>query len=158
VILAPRARAAVAWPVPSVELQSVLPSRAAARRSIVRALKLEAEVDAWDRARPEDTLIVDVPRGWVWLHDVKIEMTGNALLFTTLVARATQANRIASKKDLNFALAGPHAASNTASMAKMKAEGVMKEHLLAAGIPAPEVIFRAPKGGYAYDGHAFVGE
>lgn len=158
VIVAPRSRATVRWPVPSVVAESMMPDRLAVRRAIVRELRLESEVDARDRARAQDTLIVDVSRDSVWLHGVKIEVSGAPHLFTLLVAKATQAGLTAARDDLNTKLAGKGAATNTAANAKSKAERLMKEALAAAGVAVPAAIFASKGGGYVYAGHAFVGD
>jgi hypothetical protein len=130
--------------MPSVRVESMVPDRQAMRRAIVREMHLESEVDARDRARPQDTLIIDVPSNTVWLHGTKINISGAPYLFTLLVARATQANRVAAKNDLITKLAGQSGARNAASNAKMKAERLMKAQLKAAEVPVPGAIF-APK-------------
>jgi hypothetical protein len=156
VILAPRARSATPWPLPNVELESLVPDRATARRAIVRALKLESEVDARDRAQPQDTLIVDVPRHAIWLHAVEIRLSDSLFLFVELVAAATQGGGIASQEELTTKLSRKGAAENTARVAKGKAEKAMKSQLLAAGVTPPRALFLAIKGGYQYAGAAFV--
>ena len=158
IILAPRSRAAVRWAMPSTVVESMMPDCLAVRRAVVRELHLESEVDARDRARAQDTLIVDEPRGSVWLHGVKIEVSGAPYLFTLLVAKATRAGLPASRDDLNTKLAGKGAATNTAANAKSKAERLMKEALAAAGVAVPSAVFGSKGGGYIYVGHAFVGE
>jgi len=55
VVIAPRASVSTAWPVPSVEIESLAPDRLAVRRALVRSLRLESEVDARDRAGQRDT-------------------------------------------------------------------------------------------------------
>jgi hypothetical protein len=156
VVLAPRSPTRISWPVPSVELESPLPDRAAARRAIVRELRLEPEVDARDRARPQDTLVVDVPRHAMWLHGIPIHLSESLFLFVALVAAATQRGGIASQDELTTKLSRKGAAENTARVAKGKAEKALKSQLLAAGVEPSSTIFRAIKGGYQYVGSAFV--
>jgi hypothetical protein len=158
VVIAPRSRNAVTWPMPSVRSESMAPDRQALRRAIVREVHLESEVDARDRARSEDTLIVDAATKRVWLHGIQIEIAGAPYIFTMLVAQATQANSIAQKNDLITKLAWKDGAANTAANAKMKAENLMKAQLKAAHVCVPTAIFAAKDGGYVYLGHAFVGE